>query len=159
MNIPKFGSGDIQKGKNEKAVDSYCFPAMSFGAWFLAFILSTPFCPLVFSQSIIKLPSEKDVLAHRKVRADDGLYCDSWRLAVETNNAGIWKQIPSRCQKFVENYMTGDRYLSDSEVVENFSLSFSKNVSLAGDGKDVWVFDIDETLLSNMPYYAAHGFG
>ncbi|KAG5390477.1 hypothetical protein IGI04_032018 [Brassica rapa subsp. trilocularis] len=29
----------------------------------------------------------------------------------------------------------------------------------AGDGKDAWIFDIDETLLSNLPYYIDHGFG
>nr|ACJ85120.1 unknown [Medicago truncatula] len=27
------------------------------------------------------------------------------------------------------------------------------------DGRDLWVFDIDETTLSNLPYYATHGFG
>lgn len=55
--------------------------------------------------------------------------------------------------------MTGDRYLSDSEVVADDSLAYAKTVNMSGDGKDAWVFDIDETLLSNVPYYAAHGFG
>ncbi|KAL6890130.1 hypothetical protein ACP4OV_008893 [Aristida adscensionis] len=31
--------------------------------------------------------------------------------------------------------------------------------AIAGDGKEVWVFDIDETALSSLPYYATHGFG
>ena len=30
---------------------------------------------------------------------------------------------------------------------------------VAGNGKEVWVFDIDETSLSNLPYYAKHGLG
>ncbi|KAK0597327.1 hypothetical protein LWI29_024079 [Acer saccharum] len=30
---------------------------------------------------------------------------------------------------------------------------------MTGDGKEIWVFDIDETILSNLPYFAKHGFG
>ncbi|KHN40364.1 Acid phosphatase 1 [Glycine soja] len=33
------------------------------------------------------------------------------------------------------------------------------SVGLAGDGRDAWVFDVDETLLSNVPYYQGVGFG
>ncbi|KAF5955846.1 hypothetical protein HYC85_008702 [Camellia sinensis] len=39
------------------------------------------------------------------------------------------------------------------------ALEYAKSVELGEDAKDVWVFDIDETLLSNLPYYADHGFG
>lgn len=78
---------------------------------------------------------------------------------METNVAGPWRRIPSRCSSFVKNYMTGDPYISDSEAVADASLAFAKTVELSGDGKDAWVFDIDETLLSNVPYYADHGFG
>lgn len=47
--------------------------------------------------------------------------------------------------------------MSDSEVVADDSIEFVKSVELTG--KDAWVFDIDETLLSNVPYYALNGFG
>ncbi|XP_039142784.1 acid phosphatase 1-like [Dioscorea cayenensis subsp. rotundata] len=90
---------------------------------------------------------------------DDELFCDSWRLSVETNNAGMWNTIPAKCLKFVVEYVNGDRYASDSAVVAGYSLDFARTVPITGDGKDVWVFDIDETLLSNIPYYAAHGYG
>ncbi|KAF4391983.1 hypothetical protein F8388_004312 [Cannabis sativa] len=33
------------------------------------------------------------------------------------------------------------------------------SVELVGDGKDVWIFDIDEILFSNLPFYADHGYG
>ncbi|KAJ9167899.1 hypothetical protein P3X46_019489 [Hevea brasiliensis] len=109
---------------------------------------------ITVSQSIIRMPSD------RKTRnADDDLYCASWRLSVETNNAGYWTNLPSRCGRYVEHYTTGDLYFSDSEVVASDSLAFARTVKIAGDGKDAWVFDIDETLLSNLPYYALHGFG
>jgi len=55
--------------------------------------------------------------------------------------------------------MNGEVYSSDSQMIAAESLEFAKSVQITGDGKDVWVFDIDETLLSNLPYYAAHGFG
>lgn len=94
-----------------------------------------------------------------RVRSDDSSFCESWRYSVETNDAGSWSLVPARCEEYVEEYMTGGRYLSDSEVVADDALAFAKTVEVSGDGKDAWVFDIDETLLSNLPLYAANGFG
>lgn len=112
------------------------------------------------AQSVIQIfPRKTNIAIGSKTRVDNELYCDSWRFSVETNDAGFWEYIPPRCTKFVESYMTGDHYLSDSEVVSSYSLDFAKTVNVSGDGKDAWVFDIDETLLSNLPYYEAHGFG
>ncbi|XP_065850917.1 acid phosphatase 1-like [Euphorbia lathyris] len=117
-------------------------------------ILFNVIIPFAISQSVIQMPN------NRKTRSGNtDLYCDSWRLSVETNNAGYWISIPSGCTSFVGNYMTKDRYLSDSEIVASDSLAFAQSVKIAGDEKDAWVFDIDETLLSNVPYYQAHGFG
>ncbi|KAJ1421029.1 Vegetative storage protein/acid phosphatase [Sesbania bispinosa] len=104
----------------------------------------------ISSESIIRLPSENDI---------SGEYCDSWRLAVETNNAGLWKRVPESCVQFVEDYMVGERYKKDSKVASEFSSAFAKSMALGGDGRDAWVFDIDETLLSNVPYYQNVGFG
>ncbi|KAJ8435980.1 hypothetical protein Cgig2_004237 [Carnegiea gigantea] len=95
----------------------------------------------------------------RKLGRDDSVYCLSWRFSVEVNDAGEWATIPLRCLQFVSQYMTGEIYSSDLEIISAESLEFAKSVHIAGDGKDVWIFDIDETLLSNLPYYAAHGFG
>ncbi|XVE98062.1 hypothetical protein REPUB_Repub03eG0073000 [Reevesia pubescens] len=55
--------------------------------------------------------------------------------------------------------MTGQRYMSDSEIVADYSLGYASSVEIAGDGKDVWIFDVDETLLTNLPFYQVHGFG
>lgn len=78
---------------------------------------------------------------------------------METNNVGEWKQIPARCVESVAEYMIGEKYESDCEVVGKFSAEFVKGVTVGGDGRDAWVFDIDETLLSNVPYYQDVGFG
>ncbi|RRT59852.1 hypothetical protein BHE74_00006683 [Ensete ventricosum] len=92
-------------------------------------------------------------------RSADSLFCDSWRLSVETNDAGYWRTIPQKCHKFVEDYVNGDHYASDFDVIASESLSFAETVRIAGDGQDAWIFDIDETLLSNVPYYAVNGYG
>lgn len=78
---------------------------------------------------------------------------------METNNAGSWAKIPYRCLRYVEAYMDGDHYVSDSEVAAADAICFARDVDIAGNGKDAWIFDIDETLLSNLPYYRDVGFG
>ncbi|WOK96978.1 acid phosphatase 1-like [Canna indica] len=100
-----------------------------------------------------------DVAAPADAAADDRLYCGSWWFSVETNNARFWRMVPPRCRGFVEEYMSGDRYASDSYAVAAESLAFAESVRIADDGKDAWVFDVDETLLSNIPYYAVNGYG
>ncbi|KAJ4718004.1 acid phosphatase 1-like [Melia azedarach] len=88
-----------------------------------------------------------------------GLSCQSWRFGVETNNIRGWKTVPDKCEGYVGHYMLGQQYRKDSEVVANEAILYAQSLKLAGDGKDIWVFDIDETSLSNLPYYAKHGFG
>ncbi|CAN7136590.1 unnamed protein product [Brassica rapa subsp. narinosa] len=50
--------------------------------------------------------------------------------------------------------------VANLERVSEEASVFASTVDFsAGDGKDAWIFDIDETLLSNLPYYIDHGFG
>lgn len=87
------------------------------------------------------------------------LSCLSWRLAVETNNIIGWKTIPEKCEGYLGHYMLGQQYREDSEAVAYEAILYAQSLELVGDGKDIWIFDIDETSLSNLPYYAKHGFG
>ncbi|XP_044959601.1 acid phosphatase 1-like isoform X1 [Hordeum vulgare subsp. vulgare] len=91
----------------------------------------------------------------------DALFCDSWRLSVETANAGPWRTVPARCGASVRAYMEGERYASDSAVAAAESLAFAAQAFASGEGgaMPAWVFDVDETLLSNAPYYAVSGWG
>ncbi|GJY73726.1 acid phosphatase, class B-like protein [Tanacetum coccineum] len=82
------------------------------------------------------------------------LDCLSWRLAVETNNIQKWKQVPEACENYVGHYMLGKQYRKDVDVVAAEAYEYAKGLNISKDGKDVWVFDIDETTLSNLPYYA-----
>lgn len=78
---------------------------------------------------------------------------------MEANNLGPWKTIPVECADYVKDYMNGRAYEMDLERVENEAAIYARNVELSADGNDVWVFDVDETLLSNLPYYVEHGYG
>ncbi|KAL7193746.1 hypothetical protein ACSBR2_025380 [Camellia fascicularis] len=78
----------------------------------------------------------------------------------------LWTSPPWVC-----NQRPSHRLFPSLPVESNFSensfpsfrlkeaLEYAKSIELGEDAKDVWVFDIDETLLSNLPYYADHGFG
>ncbi|KAJ8751034.1 hypothetical protein K2173_016215 [Erythroxylum novogranatense] len=105
--------------------------------------------PSAISQTFIQMPSGID---------DDNLYCDSWRLSVETNNAGYWKTAIPRCSSYVQDYINGTKYLSDSMVVAMDSIDFAKTINITSDGNDAWVFDIDETLISNKAHFQRHGY-
>ncbi|KAL1563277.1 acid phosphatase 1-like [Salvia divinorum] len=110
--------------------------------------------PTWSSPSIIQMRPEKKTLL-----AADDLYCSSWRFTVETNDAGAWTRVPVRCVDFVKEYITGDLYASELEAVTTNAAEYARAIRISGDGRDAWVFDIDETLLSNVPYYAVNGFG
>ncbi|KAK4436386.1 Acid phosphatase 1 [Sesamum alatum] len=88
------------------------------------------------------------------------LQCTSWRVAAEANNLSPWTTIPEECADYVKEYMIGKGYELDLQRVSNEAKTFARSVHLGGDGKNnAWIFDVDETLLSNLPYYADHGFG
>ncbi|CAL0326030.1 unnamed protein product [Lupinus luteus] len=88
-----------------------------------------------------------------------GITCSSWRLGVEAHNIIDWKTIPQECEDYVGNYILGQHYRADSKVVNREAYFYAKSLNLTEDGKNIWIFDIDETSLSNLHYYADHGFG
>ncbi|KAL6989447.1 Sigma1B-adaptin, partial [Sarracenia purpurea var. burkii] len=55
--------------------------------------------------------------------------------------------------------MIGRAYGIDLEMVSKEAGKYAKGIKLNEDGKVFWIFDVDETLLSNLPYYAYHGYG
>jgi len=70
-----------------------------------------------------------------------------------------WTTVPKECVKYVGEYMEGLQYPSDSQGVLDNAESFFQTVSLTGNGKDIVVFDVDETCLSNLAYYRNHSYG
>jgi acid phosphatase len=99
------------------------------------------------------------ILEYSELEEEVKLRCTSWRFAGEANNLSPWKTVPKECAEYVKEYMTGKGYVYDLEIVSNEAGEFAKSIQLKDDGLDAWIFDIDETLLSNLPYYSAHGYG
>lgn len=87
--------------------------------------------------------------------------CLSWRMAVETNNIRDWKTVPVQCKSYVSEYMTSQQYRDDCNAVVIAAIQYAKTLNVSKEGKDLWVFNIDETTLSNVPYYSRPevGFG
>ncbi|BAF16760.1 acid phosphatase 1 [Oryza sativa Japonica Group] len=86
-------------------------------------------------------------------------YCGSLRTAVEARNIIGWKTVPPPCAKYVADYITGERYGRDADVVINEAIAYAESLKLSGTGKEIWVFDVDDTALSTVPYQANHGYG
>ena len=87
-------------------------------------------------------------------------YCESWRINVELNNIRGFEVVPQECVEYIQKYMTSSQYKADSErAIEEVTLYLTSCCSLNGDGKDAWIFDVDDTLLSTVPYFKKHGFG
>ncbi|KAG9452215.1 hypothetical protein H6P81_005119 [Aristolochia fimbriata] len=104
---------------------------------------------------ILEYPTEKWFDEEQEVVSR----CTTWRFAVEANNLNPWRTIPAECAEYVRDYMTGRGYSLDLELVAAEAGAFARTVESKDDGKDVWVFDVDETLLSNLPYYKERGYG
>ncbi|KAK7255486.1 hypothetical protein RIF29_28897 [Crotalaria pallida] len=85
--------------------------------------------------------------------------CSSWRLGVEVHNIIDWKTVPKECENYVSNYMLGGQYRLDSKAVAEEAYQYASSLNISKDENNIWIFDVDETTLSNLPYYAKNGFG
>lgn len=93
------------------------------------------------------------------VVVDDERYGLSWRLAVETNNnVRPWKTVPVRCYKHVENYITGGQYEHDMKVIVDEIVYYASKIIIPTH-QDAWILDVDDTCISNIPYYKDKRYG
>lgn len=76
---------------------------------------------------------------------------------MEAHNVIDWKTVPQDCEGYIGNYMLGEQYRSDSKIVNQQAYFYAKSLKLTN--KDVFVLDVDDTTLSNLQYFANHGFG
>ncbi|CAD6216644.1 unnamed protein product [Miscanthus lutarioriparius] len=92
----------------------------------------------------------------------DDPYCLTWRVMVEANNAKGWRAVPAQCVGYVRGYMAWGQYYRDVGAVAEEAAAYAAQVAPpAGgdDGRDAWVLDVDDTCLSNQPYYQVKQFG
>lgn len=83
--------------------------------------------------------------------------CASRRLAVEAHNLIGFETIPEYCEEPTANYLHNGQYQSDSKFVNQQAYFYAKTLTVRDN--DIWVFSIDGTLLSNIPYYSENGYG
>ncbi|KAA0061518.1 acid phosphatase 1-like [Cucumis melo var. makuwa] len=102
------------------------------------------------STEVIKMYPRQHVVAEEPK-------CESWKFSIDVNNAGSWNSIPRPCIDFVKDYFNSGRYTADSRSAAAFSLTFARSVEVT-EG-DAWIFDVDETLLSNLQFYKDNEFG
>lgn len=106
-----------------------------------------------YGKRIIEMKEEQEAAGRKR-------YCESWRVNVEVNNIKAFAVVPEECTGYIGNYMTSYQYRADSErAMEECQLYLSSCCCLKDDGKDAWIFDIDDTLLSTLPYFMDHNFG
>ncbi|CAN6486127.1 unnamed protein product [Victoria cruziana] len=87
-------------------------------------------------------------------------YCESWKINVELHNIRKYEVVPQECVEYIGKYMISNQYKTDVQrAAEQVILYLTENFVLDEDGKDAWIFDVDDTLLSTVPYYKDHQFG
>ncbi|KAL3531197.1 hypothetical protein ACH5RR_010519 [Cinchona calisaya] len=103
-------------------------------------------------------PRKKNVVHGTSISLKN--YCESWRINVELNNIRGFEVVPQECTAYIGKYMTSTQYKADSQrAIDESHLHLSSCCTLKGDGKDAWIFDVDDTLLSTIPYFKKHGYG
>ncbi|KAL4625965.1 hypothetical protein ACB092_05G062100 [Castanea dentata] len=90
------------------------------------------------------------VVGHHK----PGFNCLSWRLTVETNNIRDWAVVPQACVSYVGHYMLDYQYREDAQAVADAAYNYAKSTPLIKDFRNTWIFDLGDTVLSSLPYYA-----
>ncbi|KAJ3692208.1 hypothetical protein LUZ60_012558 [Juncus effusus] len=78
------------------------------------------------------------------------MYCDSIRITSESDTVHIDTSVTEVCGEHYKEYLYGGQYEADSFFIARQALEFAKTIQVKGDGNDVWIFDIDEVLLSNL---------
>lgn len=121
---------------------------------------------LAFTSLFIGLVAADWNILHQRKKSSDQVgtnlknFCESWRINVELNNVRDFEVVPQECTQYIGKYMTSSQYKADLErALEESALYLSSCCTLKGDGKDAWIFDIDDTLISTVPYFKTHHFG
>ncbi|XP_042507046.1 acid phosphatase 1-like [Macadamia integrifolia] len=107
-----------------------------------------------------------NILNQRIVKNKNGMkitlknYCEAWRINVELHNIRNFEVVPEECTDYIGKYMSSTQFKVDSaKAIEECTIYLSTTFKLTGDGKDAWVFDVDDTLLSTVPYFKKHRNG
>ncbi|CAI9770593.1 unnamed protein product [Fraxinus pennsylvanica] len=126
--------------------------------FFLLAVTSLLICSAVADWNILHQRKKNNVVSGSGLKK----YCESWRINVELNNIRGFEVVPQECIGYIGKYMSSSQYKADCErAIEECEVYLSSccDSVKGGEGKDAWIFDVDDTLLSTVPYFKSHGFG
>ncbi|KAL2630425.1 hypothetical protein R1flu_015111 [Riccia fluitans] len=83
--------------------------------------------------------------------------CASFVTNGELNNIQGWMP-PPECEAYIASYMEKGQYEADVYVAFSAARSYLQSI-VPTEGVDAVVFDIDDTVLSCLPYYQLHHYG
>ncbi|KAH7669746.1 Acid phosphatase protein [Dioscorea alata] len=72
---------------------------------------------------------------------------------VEVHNILGFRHIPKECINYISKYMTTQYKADVRRATEEAMVFLNKNIQHSSDNLDAWIFDVDDTLLSTVPYY------
>ncbi|XP_057851090.1 acid phosphatase 1 isoform X1 [Cryptomeria japonica] len=99
--------------------------------------------------------SKPDVVVKQGTRPEMGVdVCRSFVLNFELNNIQGNNVFPSMCEEYVFQYMTSGQYENDVNGAIKAADSCLISAVVNGDGLDTVIMDVDETALSNFPYFS-----
>ncbi|CAL0299843.1 unnamed protein product [Lupinus luteus] len=123
-------------------------------------MVKTLVCSMVFICFFIPLAFADWNILKQKTYSGLKNYCESWRMNVELHNIRDFEVVPEECTDYIGEYVRSTQYKVDSErATEECLVYLSNSCNLKKDGKDAWIFDIDDTLLSTIPYYKNNSYG
>ncbi|KAH9324103.1 hypothetical protein KI387_004281, partial [Taxus chinensis] len=97
-----------------------------------------------------------DVVIKQGRRPEMGVdVCRSFVLNFELNNMQGNNVFPSMCEEYVFQYIISGQYDNDVKGAIKAADSCLISAMANGDGQDAVIMDIDETALSNFPYFRA----
>lgn len=126
----------------------------------LGLILALSSAPIVLIAADWNILYQKGKQPKHGVEFNLKNYCESWRMNVELHNIREFEVVPEECADYIGKYMNSVQYKVDSErAIEECTVFLSTSCSLKRDGRDAWIFDVDDTLLSTVPYFKKHRSG
>jgi hypothetical protein len=84
--------------------------------------------------------------------------CESFALNGELNNLQNW-MLPQECVDHAANYVDSGQYYVDFALAIDAARTYLRSVVVESDGFDMVVLDLDDTMLSSLPFLRDHHFG
>ncbi|KAJ7569571.1 hypothetical protein O6H91_01G084500 [Diphasiastrum complanatum] len=146
----EFGSRYIQADDSGVYLSSLAVTILVSSTATIAILLITLTITLAVMLGACRVQPEM-LLSQNRMNAPNN--CLAFIRNVEVNNVNGWV-LPKDCEKSVSEYICTGQYYSDVAETLNAAGRYLQSTVLKADASDAIVLDVDETALSNIPYFA-----